>query len=39
MFNNSLAYSSELVEFGSIDLVRRFATYLNTLSATGPLPF
>lgn len=37
MFDQSLAYSSDLVNFGSVDLVRLFATYLNTLSATGPI--
>lgn len=32
MFDLSLTYSSELAGFGSVDLVARFAKYLNALS-------
>ncbi|MET3639256.1 hypothetical protein ABIC73_000813 [Prescottella equi] len=34
----SLTYSSELIGFGSIDLVGVFASYLNALSLAAPLP-
>lgn len=34
MFDLLLTYLSEIVGFGSIDLVGTFTTYLSTLSAT-----
>ncbi|MFC9515355.1 hypothetical protein ACFTSD_06485 [Nocardiaceae bacterium NPDC056970] len=39
MFDQSLAYSSDLIDFGSIDLVVVFAKYLNTLSTMNTLPY
>ncbi|CAM2863400.1 hypothetical protein RHDE110596_04495 [Prescottella defluvii] len=39
MFDHSLAYSSDLIKFGSIDLVVVFAKYLNTLSTMNELPY
>ncbi|WP_277750169.1 hypothetical protein [Prescottella agglutinans] len=40
MFDLSLTYSSDLVGFGSVDLVATFAQYLNALSLNPypPLP-
>ncbi|BDQ19049.1 hypothetical protein RQN9TF_07565 [Rhodococcus qingshengii] len=38
MFDLSMSYLSDLVGFGSIDLVGTFAKYLNTLSAYTPTP-
>lgn len=34
----SLTYSSELINFGSIDLVGVIASYLNALSLAASLP-
>ncbi|WP_260985068.1 hypothetical protein [Prescottella equi] len=34
----SLAYSSDVINFGSIDLVGVFASYLNALSLAAGLP-
>lgn len=33
MFDLFLTYLSEIIDFGSVDLVGTFATYLNSLSA------
>jgi hypothetical protein len=38
MFDLSISYLSDLVGFGSIDLVGTFAKYLDTLSAYKPTP-
>ncbi len=38
MFDLSLAYSSDIVDFGSVNLVGTFAKYLNALSVS-PNPF
>lgn len=37
MFDLLLTYISELVDFGSIDLVSTFGKYLDTLSSTPPI--
>ncbi len=36
--NLSLTYSSEMVSFGSVDLVGVIASYLNALSLAASLP-
>lgn len=38
MFDLSLTYSSEIVGFGSVDLVGTFAKYLNALSVSPFAP-
>ncbi len=34
MFDLSVTYSSDIVKFGSVDLVATFAQYLNALSVS-----